>query len=124
MHDDQRRHQLRNGLIVAARRAQHGNAGLGAGGNVKIRGSCAAVADEPEALVAVKNLFGHAVKLGNEDVGLNLEEIFKHLVLIVALAGFGPRLVDDLVEHGFQLIKIFFGIRGAYINFHSCNLTF
>ena len=68
--------------------------------------------------VAVQNLLGHAVKLGYKSVRFNALEIFKHLVLVIALAGLRPRLVDNFFKQFFQLGKSFLGIRCAYIDFH------
>ena len=89
-----------------------------AGVGVDIGGCCAAVADEAELAVAVQNLFGHAVKLGYKSVRFNALEVFKHLVLVIALAGLRPRLVDNFFKQFFQLGKSFLGIRCAYIDFH------
>ena len=74
--------------------------------------------DEAELAVAVQNLFGHAVKLGYKSVRFNALEVFKHLVLVIALAGLCPRLVDNFFKQFFQLGKPFLGIRCAYIDFH------
>ena len=119
VHDDQRDNELRDGLVVAARCAEDRNAGFGAGGGVEVRGSGAAVTDQLQALIAVQNLLGNTVQLGDEDVRLLLEQMLQHLVFIIPLAGVVPGLVQNLVKQLFQFGKTVLGIGGADIDFHG-----
>ena len=123
VHDDEGHNHLGHSLVVAARGAQHGDARIRAGGGVKVCGGGAAVTDRLEPLVARQHLFGHAVELGDEHVGLHLQQVFEHFILVIALTGFGPRLVQDLVEHLSELSQTIFGIGSAYIDFHG-NFSF
>ena len=115
----QSHHQLRHRLGVAARRAQHRHAGLGAGVHLDVGGGGAAVADEAEPVVSRQDLGGNAVQLGDQHIRLHPQQVFQHLILIKTLAVVGPGLVDDLVEHGAQLLQAPLRIGGAYISFHE-----